>query len=401
MNVSHLLLHYGELSTKGLNKKAFIQRLVQNVNRALKDPFPDLKARGDNAHAYVPVEEGTDLGALLSLLLKIPGIQRVTPVLRSGRSLEELQEAALKAIEGEEFKTFKVEVRRPDHSYPMSGYEVARTLGGTILRARKGAKVDVHNPERTLLVEIREKECYLSCRTYKGAGGYPVGSGGRALMLLSGGIDSPVASYLLMRRGLVLDFLHFAAPPYTSEAVLEKLADILDVLAPYQGKVHLHVVPFTKVQLSIYSHAAEPYCITLLRRMMMRIASEFAERKGFPALATGESLGQVASQTVESLRAINEVTSLPVLRPCLAMDKTDILRLSKELGTYEISIRPYEDCCTIFKPKKPKTRPKREECRFFEGKWEFMKEIQEAVDGIASYKVEEGRLVPLGKEKTE
>ena len=399
MIYSHLILHFGELSTKGLNKGYFIGELVRSINRMLKKKYPSLRATSDHAHAYIALKEEISLSALLSSLEDIAGIQRITPVCQSERDLDSLKKNALLLMKEEKFSTFKVHVRRPDHTFPISGYEIARTLGGTVLANIPSISVDVNHPECTLEVEIRSDAAYLSCHSYPGAGGYPSGCAGRSLMLLSGGIDSPVASYLLFRRGLRLDFLHFAAPPYTSSAVIDKLADLLHTLSAYQEKIVLHVVPFTNLQLSIYEHTDEPYCITLMRRMMLRIASIYAEEKRIPSLATGESVGQVASQTVESMRAINAVTSMPILRPLVAMDKLEIMKVAKKIGTYDISIRPYEDCCTIFKPKKPKTKPKEKECLFYESRWDYNLQIEEAVEQIKSYQLQEdGTLLLLEKE---
>ena len=400
MKYSHLLLHFGELSTKGINKKAFITRFMQSLRRLGKKEFPECTITSDYAHAYIKLEENSDFSHILSFVQELPGIQRITPVVATTLSLDDMKKDSLTMVKDLSFHSFKVRVRRPNHRYPIEGLEVARQIGGYLLANLKGIHVDVHHPDLYLDVEIRENVTYLSSLSYEGAGGYPLGSGGKALMLLSGGIDSPVASYLLLKRGLKLEYIHFAAPPYTSSAVIDKLADLLTSLSSYQEKILLHVVPFTNLQLSIYEHVDEPYCITIMRRMMLRIASSFARTHRLSALATGESVGQVASQTVESMEAINAVTTLPILRPLVAVDKVEIMKMAKKIGTYEISIRPYEDCCTIFKPKKPKTKPKEKECLYYESKWDYEKEIEEILQKMKTYELSEDGCLLL-KEKKE
>jgi thiamine biosynthesis protein ThiI len=231
---------------------------------------------------------------------------------------------------------------------------------------------------------MREEACYLSVHSYPGAGGYPLGMNGKVMMLLSGGIDSPVASYMLLRRGVRIECLHFAAPPYTSDQVIEKLKDILTKLNYYQEDIKLNIVPFTELQLAIYKNVEEPYCITVMRRMMLRIADKLAKEHHCLGIATGESIGQVASQTLDSMIAINAVTSYPVIRPLCVTDKLQSIQLAKAIGTYEISIRPFEDCCTIFKPKAPKTKPQIRDCEFFEKKWDYAPMVEECVKNVKS-----------------
>ena len=254
-------------------------------------------------------------------------------------------------------------------------------MAGEILR-NTSLKVDVHNPDILLSIEIREDGCYIFTKTYPGAGGYPLGVGGKVMHMLSGGIDSPVAAYLLMKRGLRIECIHFASPPYTNIGVIEKLKDLLAKLNIYQDSIRLNIVPFTKIQEKIYETADESYCITIMRRMMFRLASELAKRRNCPAISSGESVGQVASQTIESMNTINEVTNMPILRPLVVTDKLDIIELARKLDTYEISIRPYEDCCTIFAPKNPKTKPALNKAKEYEEKFDYQSLIKEALDNI-------------------
>ncbi len=243
-------------------------------------------------------------------------------------------------------------------------------------------KVDVHNPDINLFIEIRDEAAYLFINSFLAVGGYPLGIAGKTLHMLSGGIDSPVAAYLMMKRGVKIECVHFASPPYTQEAVIYKLVDLLKVLNKYQPSIRLFIVPFTKIQEAIYDNIDESYCITIMRRMMFRIASRLALKKNCPVISTGESIGQVASQTLQSIHVINEVTNIPVIRPCASMDKIEIIELSKKINTYDISIRPYEDCCTIFTPKNPKTSPHLKEVKEYEDKIDFESLINEAVDNI-------------------
>lgn len=391
MSYSHLLLHYGELSTKGLNKRLFIQTLARNVKWALRDER-GLSFSFDHNHGYIAINEENDIGLLLERLRKVPGLTRITPIRRCSLSFPDIARIAVEEAALNEGKTFKVEVKRANHHYEMDSYELARSLGGEILKGNPALKVDVHNPDFRINVEVREKEAYVSSRTYKGAGGYPLGANGKVMHLLSGGIDSPVAAEALLRRGLMIECLHFAAPPYTSEAVIDKLVDLLGALSSYQESYRLHIVPFTKLQLAIYENVPEPYCITIMRRMMLRIGERYAKKRRCLAISTGESVGQVASQTLQSLVAINDVTSFPIIRPLAVLDKLDVIEKSKAIGTYDISIRPYEDCCTIFKPKKPKTNPTIEESATFESRFDWEALLEETVHNIRTIIVKDGMI---------
>ena len=379
MKYDTLQIHYGELSTKGANRKQFIQALTHNVRVALKS-FSGLEIKGNRDFILVSLHE-EDHEAVATRLMEVAGIQRISLIKRCGTSIEEIKETAASLITLEEGKTFKLETKRTDKTYPLDSYGISRTVAGYIL-SKTSLEVDVHHPDILMKVTLRQDECLLSCHDYPGIGGYPLGMNGKVTMLLSGGIDSPVAAYSLIRRGLVIDCLHFASPPYTQMAVIDKLKDLLKVLNVYQNDIRLQIVPFTKLQEAIYANVPEPYCITVMRRMMVRIAEKVAKKNHCLAIATGESVGQVASQTLESMITINDVTNFPILRPLCVSDKLSIISMAKKIGTYEISIRPYEDCCTIFKPKKPKTKPRIDEAEFYESKFDYASLIEEAVEHL-------------------
>jgi thiamine biosynthesis protein ThiI len=387
MKGDYLMIHYGELSTKGENKKVFINQLARNIRHSLKE-FPGLLVESDRDHIYVRLN-GQEPGPIVKKLQDISGIHRISLVYKSAKDLAEMQANALSLIKEEAGQTFKINVHRADKRYPLDSYHLACAIADEVLD-KTALKVDVHNPDILLTVDLREDAAYLYAHSYPGAGGYPLGMNGKVLVLLSGGIDSPVASYLLLRRGLRIECLHFAAPPYTNAAVIDKLTDILKILNGYQEEIKLNIVPFTKLQEAIYKYVDEPYCITIMRRMMMRIAEKVAKQENCLAIATGESIGQVASQTLDSMVAINDVTNYPIIRPLAVTDKLDIIDISKKIGTYDISIRPYEDCCTIFAPKKPKTKPKKEDCEMYEAKFAWQPLVDDCVAGIRSILMKEG-----------
>ena len=384
MNYDSLIIHYGELSTKGANRASFIERLTHNVRVALR-PFATASVKG--THDYIGVSIGQeDPNALISRLQDVSGIQKISLVAKTARDLEAVQEAAIELLAHEKGSTFKIDVKRVDKTFPLDSYQMACEVADSILD-HSSWTVDLHDYDILLRITVRESGCYLSCHEYPGLGGYPLGMNGKVGLLLSGGIDSPVAAYKLLRRGIKIEGIHFASPPYTSSRVLDKLVDILNALTDYQPAFQLNVVPFTKLQEAIYEHVPEPYCITIMRRMMLRIAEKVARDHHCLALATGESIGQVASQTLDSLIAINDVTNFPILRPLATEDKVSIVDDAKRIGTYEISIRPYEDCCTIFKPKKPKTKPKLEDCLYYESKFDWDPLVEEAAANVETIRV--------------
>ena len=374
-----IMIRFGELSTKGKNKKDFINCLYLNMKHALKD-FEGLTIESHYDHLYVHLN-GMDYEPVIARLQDVSGIQGLSLVHRIESDIEKIKETSLELIKQEKGKTFKVTCKRANKKFPLISDEIIRVVAPVILK-NTDLKVDVHNPDILLQIEVRDEGTYIFVKTFPGAGGYPLGVGGKAMHMLSGGIDSPVAAYLLMRRGVKIECIHFASPPYTQEAVIYKLEDLLHKLNRYQSEIRLNIVPFTKIQEAIYDNAPESYCITLMRRMMYRLADRLAKRRKCPVISSGESVGQVASQTLQSINVINEVTNLPVIRPCAVMDKLQIIDVSKKIDTYEISIRPYEDCCTIFTPKAPKTSPILGEAKAFEEKFDYETLIEEALNNI-------------------
>ncbi len=379
MKYDHIMVRFGELSTKGKNKKEFIRILARNIKNALRD-FSNLEFIVRLDHIYIKLNENNP-DEIIQILQGISGIHALSLVLKTSDDIENIKKVSLELIKLEQGKTFKVHSKRANKKYPIISDQINRIVAGEILR-NTSLKVDVHNPDILLSIEIREDGCYIFTKTYPGAGGYPLGVGGKVMHMLSGGIDSPVAAYLLMKRGLRIECIHFASPPYTNIGVIEKLKDLLAKLNIYQDSIRLNIVPFTKIQEKIYETADESYCITIMRRMMFRLASELAKRRNCPAISSGESVGQVASQTIESMNTINEVTNMPILRPLVVTDKLDIIELARKLDTYEISIRPYEDCCTIFAPKNPKTKPALNKAKEYEEKFDYQSLIEEALDNI-------------------
>ena len=379
MTYDHIMVRFGELSTKGKNKKDFIRVLANNIKNALRD-FSNVSIETRFDHIYV-VLNGNDPEPIIEVLQDVSGIHSLSLVYKTDPDIENLKKVSLELIQKEEGQTFKVKAKRADKSYPIISEDIIRHVAGVIL-ANTNLKVDVHNPDILLSIEIRQEGAYVFCKTYPAAGGYPLGVGGKIMHMLSGGIDSPVAAYLLMRRGIKIECIHFASPPYTNVGVIEKIKDLLSMLNKYQPEIRLNIIPFTKIQEEIYRNADESYAITIMRRMMFRLADRLAHRRRCPAISSGESVGQVASQTLESMYTINDVTSLPVLRPVVTMDKVDIIKLARKIDTYDISIRPFEDCCTIFAPKSPKTKPSLEKAKEFEEKFDYESLINEALDHV-------------------
>ena len=380
MNYDHIMVRFGELNTKGKNKKEFIRTLAVNIKNALKD-FKELSFETRYDHIYVGLNNSA-YEPVLERLQDVSGIYALSLVYRCEKDINIIKESALALIREEEGQTFKVKVKRGDKSFPLISDEITRIVAGHILRNSPNLKVDVHNPDILLQIEVRQEAAYIFTKTVLGAGGYPLGVGGKTMHMLSGGIDSPVAAYLMMKRGVSIECIHFASPPYTQQGVIYKLEDLLKVLNHFQARIRLHIVPFTKIQEAIYDNAPESYCITLMRRMMFRLAAALAKRRNCPVISSGESIGQVASQTLQSMHVINEVTNTPIIRPLATTDKTEIIKISRKIGTYDISIRPYEDCCTIFTPKAPKTAPHLDEAEEFEKKFDYESLIKEAINNI-------------------
>lgn len=376
----HIMIRFGELSTKGKNRKDFVRVLYSNIKAALQD-WSSLTFDMRYDHIYVSLNE-TPYGPVLERLQDVSGIYSLSLVYRCQKDIDLIKESALILMKEEVGKTFKVKTKRSDKTFPIVSDDITRIVAGHVLRNTQNLKVDVHNPEILLSIEVRQEAAYIFTHTFLGAGGYPLGVGGKTMHLLSGGIDSPVAAYLMMKRGVSIECIHFASPPYTQMGVIYKLEDLLKKLNRYQPRIRLHIVPFTKIQEAIYDHAPESYCITLMRRMMFRLADALAKKRNCPVISTGESIGQVASQTLQSMHVINAVTNTPIIRPLATTDKVEIIKLSNKIGTYDISIRPYEDCCTIFTPKSPKTMPHLDDVQSLEKQFDYESLIKEALANI-------------------
>lgn len=379
MMYKEILIRYGELSTKGRNKKDFIARLRENIRYSFADLAP-LKIRTERDRMFIETETEERLEQLLTRLPKIFGIQSFSAVASTEKNMD-----AIKALAHEimaqytDETTFKVEVKRTDKSFPMETHDIQRDLGGYLLTHLDQLSVDVKKPQVPLRLEIRDDAAYLMAGVIKGAGGMPVGSNGKSLLMLSGGIDSPVAAYLMMKRGVRIEAVHFFSPPYTSQNSLQKVMDLTNICTQFGARIRLHIIPFTEIQTLIKDRVPSNVSMTTTRRMMMKVADQLREEIGALGIVTGESLGQVASQTLDSLTAINDVTTTPVLRPLLSYDKLEIIDIAERIGTYETSILPYEDCCTIFTPPNPKTKPKLEKVEYYESFTEFDELIEKAV----------------------
>ena len=371
-----VLIRYGELSTKGKNRKDFITRLYHNIKYALRD-YPNLTYQKTHDRIYIKLtDENTD--EISEKLKRVFGISSFSFTEKVDSDIETIKETCLRIAKDSNKKTFKMMAKRHDKSFPMISDEINRACAGNILH-NTDLTVDVHNPELLIRVEIHEKYTYITSDKIKGAGGYPAGINGKVLLLLSGGIDSPVAAYELMKRGLYVEAIHFASPPYTSQAARDKVLKLAEMVSEYQGSMKVHIVNFTDIQLEIYKAAGDPYAITIMRRMMYRLAERIAKDSHCLALGTGESVGQVASQTLESIAVINETIQIPVLRPLVCFDKVEIIDLARKIGTYETSILPFEDCCTIFDPKNPVTHPTSEKSVHYESLFDYETKLNEAV----------------------
>lgn len=372
-----VLIRYGELSTKGKNRKDFITRLFHNVKYALRD-YPDLTYQKTHDRIYIKLtDEDTD--EISEKLKRVFGISSFSFTEKVESNIEEIKKTCLRIASESNKKTFKMMTKRHDKSFAMISDEINRACAGEILH-NTDLTVDVHNPELLIRVEVHENYTYITSDKIKGAGGYPAGINGKVLLLLSGGIDSPVAAYELMKRGLFVEAIHFASPPYTSEAARNKVLKLAEMMSEYQGSMRVHVINFTDIQLNIYKTAGDPYAVAIMRRMMYRLAEKVAKASHCLAIGTGESVGQVASQTLESIAVINETITMPVLRPLVCFDKVEIIDLARQIGTYETSILPFEDCCTIFDPKNPVTHPTSEKSVHYETMFDYETLLNEAIE---------------------
>ncbi len=379
-----ILLKLGEIVLKGANRRSFEEKLMHNARRRLK-PFGKFNVYTRQSTVYVePLDETCDMDgayAAMEHLFGVVGLARSYPCEKTVEAMRDAAQTYL-ADKLNAAKSFKVESKRSDKTFPMTSIQLSQTVGGDLQDAFPHLKVDVHHPEVTVYLEVRDFAAYVHADPDPGAGGLPVGIGGRAVCLLSGGIDSPVAAYMMTKRGLGLEMVHFFSYPYTSEAAKEKVFDLTRKLVPWCGRLTVHVVPFTKIQEEMRRVVPEEYFTLVMRRFMMRIAEAVAERTGCGALITGESLGQVASQTMQAMACTGAVCTLPVFRPLVGMDKEEIVRVARKIDTFETSILPYEDCCTVFTPKHPRTRPQLDEVVAAEAALDIDALIQEAVDGI-------------------
>lgn len=362
MIYDYILVRHGEIALKGKNRSGFEERLAQNIRDVLKE-FNGIKVNKTYGRIYVQLN-GVESTPICDSLKNVFGVFSFSPVKRTELDLEKIKDVSLDLFTKIEPipKSFKIVTKRAFKNFPLKSPEITNIIGRHILLNTKDILVDVHNPEATLYVEIREEGVYLYSEVIKGIGGMPGESSGNAMVLLSGGIDSPVATWLAMKRGLLMEGIHFHTYPITSEESIQKVIDLAKIIANYSGSFKVHFVPFLDIQSEIRKFAPESHNITIMRRMFLKIAEELAKKRNALALVTGESLGQVASQTLHSMHTINKVTNMPIIRPLITTDKLDIINLARDIGTYETSIRPYEDCCTIFVPKNPATKPSLEIC---------------------------------------
>ena len=382
-NNEMFLLKLGEVVLKGLNRHAFEDKLVNNVRRRLKS-CGSFQVYIRQSTIYVePTTDNCDMEAAYAACRQVFGIVSVARAVPCAKTMEAIVETA-KTYLADEFaaaKSFKVESKRADKSYPMNSIQISQAVGGDLAELFPDVAVDVHNPDLTVYVEIREKYAYVHAPALPGAGGLPVGMGGHAVSLLSGGLDSPVSSWMMARRGVELEMVHFVSPPYTSQQAQDKVLELAHLLTAYCGRMIVHIVPFTEIQEEIRKNCPEEYFTLIMRRFMMRLAEAVAKKAGAKALITGESLGQVASQTMMALGVTEDVTTMPVLRPLIGMDKVEIIRIAREIGTYETSILPYEDCCTVFTPRHPATRPNVEDVRAAEAALDVDALVAKALEG--------------------
>lgn len=374
-----ILIKYGELTTKKDNRNFFINKLKNNIFDKISDYSFEIQ---DDYYRMFIIPNPEDIDGIVNILKNIFGIHEIVVAYMSEIvSEEDILKCSLEVMKNEEFKTFKVVTNRSDKKFPIKSMDMNNIVGGHILK-NIDCSVDVHNPDVYLNIEIRSNAVYYYTSGIKGLGGYPVSTLGRGLLMLSGGIDSPVAGYMTIKRGVELYYLYFESRPHTSIEARNKVIDLARKLEKYNSHGKLMVVNFTKIQETIYKNLDTTYLITIMRRMMYRIASKLAKIKHYDIIANGESLGQVASQTLESLKVINEVTNMPIIRPLAIFDKTTIIDISKQINTYDISIRPFEDCCTIFPIKKPKTAPHLDICEEIEKKADFDALIEECIKNI-------------------
>lgn len=370
-----IIIKYGELTTKHDNINFFIKTLKNNIESSLSGI--DNKITYDVGRMFIETDKYDEVVKKLTNTFGIHEINIAYEI--DDRSLDNISKVLIELLSDKDFNTFKVVTKRSDKSYPIKSMDISRTLGAVVLKNKKTVKVDVNNPELLINVEIRNNKAYLYFEKVEGIGGYPVGTLGKGMLMLSGGIDSPIAGYLAMKRGIRIEGVYFDSPPHTSIDAKNKVLELASILSSYSGYVKLHVIHFTEIQEAIYRYCPKEYMITIMRRMMYRIAEKLAHKNNCKAIINGESVGQVASQTLTSMAAINEVIKMPVLRPVCCYDKIEIIDLAKKIGTYDVSIRPFQDCCTIFVPEHPVINPEIEKAGEYEQAFDFETLINEAV----------------------
>ena len=392
---TRILIRYGELSTKGRNKKMFTQKLASNIKKALVD-FPQVKVIPDYDFMYLDLHEAPE-EAVIEKVKPIFGIQSISPVYIVEKDMEVAKKVVLDLLSQEDLedKTFKIMTRRSDHTFEMDTNQINLFLGDAVLEAFPDIKVQLKQPDITVRIDVRREHLMVSLKTIQGAGGLPVGTSGRVMLMLSGGIDSPVAGYLAMKRGMEIQCVHFASPPYTSPQALEKTKLLAAKIARFGGSIQFLTVPFSRIQEEIKKSVPEAYLMTIMRRFMLRITDQLRENARALAIANGESVGQVASQTLDSMVAINDVTNTPIIRPVATMDKLDIIKVAEEIDTFELSIQPFEDCCTVFAPPSPKTKPKLEKARQYEARLDVEGLIKEAVEGTVIEEITANYTTPV------
>ena len=392
---TRILIRYGELSTKGRNKKMFTQKLASNIKKALVD-FPQVKVIPDYDFMYLDLHEAPE-EAVIEKVKPIFGIQSISPVYIVEKDMEVAKKVVLDLLSQEDLegKTFKIMTKRSDHTFEMDTNQINLFLGDAVLEAFPDIKVQLKQPDITVRIDVRREHLMVSLKTIQGAGGLPVGTSGRVMLMLSGGIDSPVAGYLAMKRGMEIQCVHFASPPYTSPQALEKTKLLAAKIARFGGSIQFLTVPFSRIQEEIKKSVPEAYLMTIMRRFMLRITDQLRENARALAIANGESVGQVASQTLDSMVAINDVTNTPIIRPVATMDKLDIIKVAEEIDTFELSIQPFEDCCTVFAPPSPKTKPKLEKARQYEARLDVEGLIKEAVEGTVIEEITANYTTPV------
>ena len=380
-----ILIKYGELTTKKANRNLFINILYQNIREMLKTY--DVKIIKNRVRMFIEVNDDNYFDDVLNILKKIFGIHSIVVCYQVDTNIDNIKNNVLEIAKELSFNTFKVETKRSDKNFPIKSMEFNNIIGGLLLKNIDDIKVDVHNPDYTLKIEIRNDYTYIYSKEIEGAGGYPIGVAGKGILMLSGGIDSPVAGYMAMKRGIKIECLYFESPPHTSEMAKNKVKKLVEKLSEYQPNIKLHIINFTNIQENIYKNINPEYMITIMRRMMYRISEKVIDKRGCLVLINGESVGQVASQTLTSMRVINNVTNYPVIRPVACLDKLEIIEISKHIGTYDISILPYEDCCTIFLPKHPVINPSLEKALLYESMFDYQTMIEETINNMETINI--------------